>query len=103
MVKHGEIWWYEEPDRDPRPHLVLTRDEAIPVLTTLLAVPATRTIRRIPTEVALDEQDGMPAACVLTIDNLTTVEQMYLTSRITVLGPARMHQVCEALAFAAAC
>ena len=103
MVKRGEIWWYEEPDRNPRPHLVLTRDEAIPVLATLLAVPATRTIRRIPTEVALDEQDGMPAACVLTIDNLTTVEQTYLTSRITVLDPTLMHQVCVALAFATAC
>ncbi|CAN5821224.1 type II toxin-antitoxin system PemK/MazF family toxin [soil metagenome] len=100
---HGEIWWYETPDHTARPHLVLTRDEAIPVLTALLAIPATRTVRGIPTEVPLDESDGMPVACVLTIDNLTTVQRSLLTRRITVLTPERMRQVCAALAFATAC
>ena len=46
-----------------RPFLILARDEAIPVLNQVLAVPATRTIRRIPTEVELDSSDGMPAPC----------------------------------------
>jgi mRNA-degrading endonuclease toxin of MazEF toxin-antitoxin module len=31
----------------------------IPVLNQVLAVPATRTIRRIPTEVELDSSDGI--------------------------------------------
>jgi len=103
MVKRGEVWWYEEPDRRPRPHLVLSRDEVIPVLRTLLAVPATRTARGIPTEIPLDEHDGMPVASVLTIDNLTTVDRTYLTRLITTLSPVRMRQVCDALAFAMAC
>jgi len=47
----------------PRPWLILTRDEAIEVLDKLLAVPATTTIRGIPTEVPLGREDGMPSEC----------------------------------------
>lgn len=103
MVRHGEIWWYEPPNSRPRPYLVVTRDEAIPVLAHLLAIPATRTIRDIPTEVLLDQSDGMPAECVLSVDNMATVQRPCLTRRITTLAPARLHDVCEALEFATAC
>src|SRR6185312_10634401 len=60
LVARSEIWWAEHPDAGRRPFLVLTRQAAIPVLNALLAVPATRTIRQIPTEVVLDIDDGMP-------------------------------------------
>jgi mRNA-degrading endonuclease toxin of MazEF toxin-antitoxin module len=52
---------------------VLTRQATIPVLNAVLAVPATRTIRSIPTEVVLDRADGMPAACALSLDNVIVV------------------------------
>ena len=103
MVARGEVWWYEAPGRDARPHLILTRDAAIDVLNQVLAVPATRTIRGIPTEVALDSDDGMPEACVLTLDNVTPIRRALCTERITTLSPARMHQVCEALRRATSC
>lgn len=103
MVRHGEIWWYEPPHSRSRPYLVMTRDEAIPVLTHLLAIPASRTIRGIPTEVVLDQSDGMPAECVLTMDNMATVQRPFLTRRITALSPARLREVCDALEFATAC
>ena len=103
MVSRGEVWWYEPPDDVRRPYLILSRDEAITVLRSVLAVPATRTVRGIPTEVPLDEDDGMPTACVVTVDNVTVVERAYLTSRITTLSPLRLRQVCEALTFATAC
>lgn len=64
---------------------------------------ATRTIRRIPTEVYLDESDGMPAPCVLTLDNFTVVRKAALTRRITRLRPERMAEVCTALNVAVAC
>lgn len=103
MVTRGEVWWYDDPRSGRRPFLILTRPEAIPVLNQVLAVPATRTIRDIPTEVELDESDGMPTRCVLSLDNLTTVRISLLTERITSLGPARMQTVCEALGHATAC
>ncbi|MGH2748209.1 MAG: type II toxin-antitoxin system PemK/MazF family toxin [Actinomycetota bacterium] len=103
MVARGEVWWYQDPRADRRPFLILTRDEAIPVLNQVLAVPATRTIRGIPTEVPLDESDGMPADCALTLDNVTIVRVALCTDRITRLMPDRMRDVCEALRIATAC
>ena len=103
MVARGEVWWHEHPDERRRPYLVVQRDAAIPVLNQILAVPATRTRRGIPTEVDLDESDGMPQPCVLTLDNLRQVRPAFLTRRITVLGPARMHEVCDALHAALDC
>jgi mRNA interferase MazF len=103
VVARGEVWWHESPDEQRRPYLVLTRDEGIPLLNQLLAVPATRTIRGIPTEVQLDVADGMPAECVLTLDNLRVVRKRMLTGYVTTLGPAKLAQVCAALAFATAC
>lgn len=103
MVRRGEVWWYEHPRSGRRPFLILTRDEAIPVLQQVLAVPATRTVREIPTEVALGRADGMPAACCLTLDNLTVIRPALCVERITRLSAQHMREVCAALALAAAC
>ena len=103
MVARGEVWWYEHPRTGRRPFLVLTRTPAIPVLNQILAVPATTTIRHIPTEVPVDQTDGMPLACVLSLDNLALIRPAYCTSRITRLSPEKLHAVCEALRRATAC
>jgi len=103
LVARSEIWWVEHPDAGRRPFLVLTRQAAIPVLNALLAVPATRTIRRIPTEVALDTGDGMPEECALSLDNLTLVPKELFRTRITRLSVERMSEVCRALTLASGC
>lgn len=81
----------------------MTRDAAIPVLTWLLVAPITRTVRGIPTEVALDADDGMPQPCAVTLDNVRPVRAALLTTRITTLDPDRMGEVCDALRTAVAC
>ncbi|MDX6682184.1 MAG: mRNA interferase MazF [Solirubrobacteraceae bacterium] len=103
MVRRGEVWWYEHPQAGRRPFLILTRDEAIAVLQQVLAVPATRTIREIPTEVVVGPADGMPEACCLTLDNLTVIRRALCVERITQLSTERMREVCTALALATAC
>ncbi len=103
MVKRGEVWWYEHPDAGRRPYLVLTRSEARDVLRQVIAVPATRTVRAIPTEVPVDEADGMPLSCVLNVDNLALVRTSLLTERVTVLGLERMDEICRALTRAVDC
>lgn len=102
-MRRGEVWWFHEPDRKPRPACILTRDEAIAVLTYVHVVPATTRIRGIATEVPLDAEDGMSQPCVLSLDSLITAPKAFLTERITKLSPARMHQVCQALEVAAGC
>lgn len=103
MVNRGEVWWAELPGVGRRPVMVLTRQGAIDVLTSVLCVPATRTIRGIPTELELDEDDGMPSACALSFDNLATVPRSMLTTRICRLGSERLAEVCHCLKVAAGC
>lgn len=102
-MRRGEIWWFEEEGAKRRPYLILTRDEVIPVLREVLAVPTTRTVRDIPTEVRLDKEDGMPTECALSLDNARPILTALCTRRITRLAPERMAMVCTALAAATAC
>ena len=102
-MNRGEVWWVEPPNAVRRPYLVLTRETAIPILHSVIAVPATRTIRNIITEVALDQSDGMPDECVLTFDNLTVVDKADFVAPITRLSESRMTEVCRALRVATGC
>jgi mRNA interferase MazF len=103
VVARGEVWWYEPEDAGRRPVLILTRSGAIPVLNQVLGVPATRSIRDIPTEVRLERSDGMPARCVLALDALMPIRPALCTKRITTLSPARLAEVCDALGLAVDC
>lgn len=103
MVKRGDICWYEDLEEGRRPALVLTRDEAIPVMQKVTVALVTRTIRNIPSEVRLSEEDGMPAECVVSLDNLRHVSRALLNDRITSLAGKRMQEICRALAIATGC
>jgi mRNA interferase MazF len=80
-----------------------TRQAAVPVLGAVLVAPATRTVRGIPTEVALTRADGMPDDCALSFDNLATVPKSLLTARITSVPDARVPELCDALRAATGC
>jgi mRNA interferase MazF len=103
MVRRGDVCWYEDAAEGRRPALVLTRNEAIPVMRKVTVAFLTRTIRDIPTEVRLDEGDGMPAECVVNLDNVRHVSRVLLGDPITSLRGKRMHEVCRALAIATGC
>ena len=81
----------------------MTRSAAIPVLDSILAVPLTRTIRDIPTEVRLGPADGLPDDCVAPLDNLRPVPKANLVERMCVLDAVRMAQACAALIAATDC
>jgi mRNA interferase MazF len=103
VVGRGDVCWVEDPNGGRRPFLVLSREAAVPVLNRLIAVPATRTMRGIRTEVVLDERDGMPAECALSLDNIRTIPKEFFRERITRLSIERMNDVCFALVLAAGC
>ena len=103
MVRRGGIYYLEHPEWGRRPVLVLTREAAIPVLKRVTIASITRTIRGIPTEVVLDEDDGMPVRCVVSLDNLGDAWKAMLTGHVTTLGPDRMREVCQALSIAVGC
>lgn len=95
--RQGEVWWAQAEDKR-RPVLVVTRDDAIPVLRRLVVAPATRSARGIPTEVALGEEGGLSVACAASFDNLQPVNRRLLTDRVRVLPARRRGAVCRALA-----
>lgn len=100
--RQGEIWW-AETEHARRPVLVITRDAAIGVLTTIVVAPVTRTIRSIPTEVRLDGANGLPTECVASFDNLVPVRRTLLTERAGRLTPAQAGELCRALAALSDC
>jgi mRNA interferase MazF len=101
--RRGEVWWGEIEDVGRRPFLVMTRSAVIPVLHSLLAAPITRTLRGIPTELRLGVDDGMPADCAASFDNLRVVPKAYLVDRVCSLDPRRMIEACRALRTAVDC
>lgn len=102
-MRRGELWWYERPDEKPRPVLILTRDESIDRQLDVIAAPATSTVRGWDTEVQLDQDDGVPQPCVLSVGNTLSADKALLTKRITALGSEKMDRVCRALARATSC
>ena len=102
-MRRGEVWWVEQPEIGRRPYLVLARDAAITVLNAVVSVPATRTVRGIPTEVAIGPEEGMPEPCVLTLDNVTVMPKAFFVERIAALAPDVVGRVRQALAHATAC
>jgi mRNA interferase MazF len=103
VVGRGDVCWLELAEEGRRPVCVLTRQEAIPAMRNVVVAMVTRTIRDIPTEVRLEERDGMPVECAVSLDNLRTVPRALLTEPITRLPGGRMHEVCRALGIATGC
>jgi mRNA interferase MazF len=100
-VRRGEVRWYTfRPPDKRRPVLILTRDEVIEHLGEVIAVPVTRTIRGLRTEVLLTPEDGMPVACALNFDHLGLAQAARLGTAITVLGESRWDEIRAALLIA---
>ena len=98
----GEVWW-AEAEAKRRPVLVVTRSEAVPVLTWVVVAPVTRTVRGIPTEVPLGAEEGLPAPCAAAFDNVQPLRRSFLTERVGRLGDSRRTEICRALAALADC
>ena len=103
MNVHGEVWWAERPEVKRRPVLVLTRAVVARRLDQLTVAEMTTRPRGLLTEVPVDQDDGLPRPCVVTLDNLQTVRRAHLVDYITTLGPERMAEVCQALRIAVDC
>lgn len=102
-VVWGGVYMVEHPVWVRRPVLVLTRPAAIPVLKRVTIASISRHVRAIPTEVVLDEVDGMATRCAVSLDNLGEVEKALLIDHVTTLDDGRMGDVCHALNVAVGC
>lgn len=63
----------------------------------------TRTVRDIPTEIALGQDEGLPRNCAATFDNLQPIPRCALTERAEHLGAGGRQRLCQALRTIADC
>ncbi len=103
-VARGDVRLYQfAPPDKKRPVVVLTRDSAIAYLSTVTVAPITSTIRGVPSELVLNEEDGVKAPCAVNLHNAITVSQNRLGRRVAQLSSLRMRQICVALRFSLGC
>ena len=100
-MRRGEVWWVElPPPIGRRPVVLVSRDTAYRVRTSVTVGTVTRTIRAIPVEVPLGPEDGMPEQCVVNLDDIIAIPKARLAERITTLSPQKMTAVARAIIFA---
>jgi mRNA interferase MazF len=99
--EQGDVWWAEAEGKR-RPVLVITRSQTIPVLKRVVVAPVSRTVRGIPTEIALGPSEGLDSDCAASFDNLQPILRSALTERTGRLGPRR-DEICETLRALADC
>jgi mRNA interferase MazF len=103
-IARGDIRLYNfAPPDKKRPVVVLTRNSAIAYLSTVTVAPITSSIRGVPSEVLLNEEDGMKRPCAVNLHNPVTVVQDRLGKRVAQLSSLRMHEICAALRFSLGC
>lgn len=103
-IARGEVRLYNfAPPDKKRPVVVLTRDSAIAYLATVTVAPITTSIRGVPSEVVLNEDDGMKEPCAVNLHNPVTVAQDRLGRCVAQLSFLRMQEICAALRFSLGC
>ena len=100
-MQHGEIRWYKfKAPEKKQPVLILTRDSILDYLGEVTVAPITSTIRDIPSEVFLSQDEGMKKDCVVNLDHIQTVSKKKIGTRLTSLSTNKMKSVSEAIRFA---
>ena len=100
-MRRGEVWWAElSAPIGRRPALLLSRDTAYRVRTSVTVAVITRTVRGIPVEVPIGPEEGMPVKCVINADDILTIPKARLAERITTLSAEKMTAVSKAIIFA---
>ena len=100
-MKRGEVWWANIPQPiGRRPVVLLSRNAAYAVRSSVTVAPITRTVHEIPVEVRLGPEDGLPRDCVANLDNIVTVSKKRLDRNLTTLSPEKMRSIEQAIKFA---
>jgi len=97
-VRRGEIWWAELPQPvGSRPVVILTRDAVLHSIGSVVVALVTRSIRGLPTEVALGRRQGLPTRCVANLDNILTVPRGRLKRLMGACSAAKLEELNQAI------
>ena len=103
-LNRGEIWQYTftAPDKR-RPVVIISRQEVIPLLRTVMVAPITSTIHGSPAEVTVGVDEGLKLASAANLDHVQTVDKARLSRFVGRVPANKMRQICLALARATGC
>jgi mRNA interferase MazF len=100
-MRRGEVWWANVPKPiGRRPVVLLSRNAAYSVRSSVTVAPISRTVREIPVEVRLGPEDGLPKDCAANLDNIFTILKERLDRSLTTLSPDKMRSIDQAIKFA---
>ena len=103
-LRRGDVRLYRFPIPDKeRPVVIMTQDSAIDHLATVTVAPITSSIRDVPSQVVLDEHDGMKQPCVVNLHKLITVRKANVGQRVASLSERRLAEICAAMNFEVGC
>ena len=74
-ISRGNLFMVELPDAGPHPGIVVTRQEAIHIRSSVTVVLVTSRIRGHPAEVPLDVEHGLSRPSVANRDGIPTVSR----------------------------
>lgn len=100
-MDRGEVRWFTfaSPNKR-RPIVVLTQQNAIKYLNDITVAQITSTVRDVPSQVRLDQTDGLDRVCAVNLFQIDTIPKRLIGSRIVRLSQTRMSEVDQALKFA---
>lgn len=103
-LNRGELWMFsfKKPDKQ-RPVLILTRQEVIEMLNTVMVAPITSTIHGAPSEVIIGVAEGLKHDSAVNLDHIQTVEKARLRRYVGVLNSEKMKSICRAIGIATGC
>jgi mRNA interferase MazF len=96
LIGRAEVW---DADLGPivRPVIVVSRESAVPVLSRLVCVAVTKTVRGHPAEVELARSHGVDEPSVANCDWVVTIAKDHLVRRRGQLDPVTIRRVNAAL------
>lgn len=102
MIHRGEVWFAATPVGD-RPVLILTRDPVASIIERVVVAELRSTPRQVESELELGPDEGLPRHCVVTFDNLRTIDQKQFRRFIARLDEVTMHRACQRMNMALGC
>ena len=100
LISRGDVWDASIPGVGTHPVVVVTRDTAVPVLSSVVCVLVTSSFHGHVAEVGLGTDEGLQRECAANCDIVFTLPKEFLTRRRGRLGPARLAQLDQALTIA---
>jgi mRNA interferase MazF len=100
LIARGAIWDAQIPGVGTHPVVIVTRESAVPVLSSVVCALITSTFHGHVAEVEVGDDEGLSHSCAINCDNLFTLPKGVLVRQRGHLGPAKLAQLDRALTIA---